>query len=69
MRVIVIFLTSKLITCFIDGFALQMKSQSIVYLLNGSEHICIGFWTLKVKCTWYGICEEVAFKNARAKTF
>ena len=35
----VIFLTSKLITGFIDGFTLEMKSQSIAYLLNGSEHI------------------------------
>ena len=35
----VIFLTSKLITCFIDGFTLKMKSKSIAYLLNGSEHI------------------------------
>jgi hypothetical protein len=29
----VIFLTSKLITCFIDGFTSGMKSQSIAYLL------------------------------------
>ena len=35
----VIFLTSMLITCFIDGFTLKMKSQSIAYLLNESEHI------------------------------
>jgi hypothetical protein len=35
----VIFLTSKLITCFIGGFTLRMKSQSIAYLLNRSEHI------------------------------
>ena len=37
----VIFLTSKLITCFIDSFTLKMISQSID-LLNESEHIyCI----------------------------
>ena len=36
-----IFLTSKLITCFIDGFIFKRKSQSITYLLNGSEHIYI----------------------------
>ena len=35
----VIFLTSKLITCFIDNFTLKRKSQSIAHLLNGSEHI------------------------------
>ena len=53
----VIFFTSKLITCFIDNFTLNlMNSQSIAYLLNGSEYIYIGFWTLKVNCTQYGIC-------------
>ena len=40
------FLTSKLITCFIDGFTLRRKSQSIAYLLNGSEHILdFGPWS------------------------
>ena len=33
------FLTSKLITCFIDGFTSTMNSQLIAYLLNGSAHI------------------------------
>jgi hypothetical protein len=46
-----------------------MKSQSIAYLLNESEHIYIGFWTLEMKCTQYGICGEVVFKNVRAKVF
>ena len=32
----VMFLTSKLITCFIDGFTSIMKSQSIAYLVIGS---------------------------------
>ena len=36
---LVIFLTSKLITCFIDGFTLGMKSESFVYLLGEREHI------------------------------
>ena len=35
----VIFLTSKLITCFIDGFTSGMKSQSIAHLLIESAHI------------------------------
>ena len=35
----VIFLTSKLITCFIGGFTLTMKSQSIAHLRNENEHI------------------------------
>jgi hypothetical protein len=60
------FLTSKLITCFIDGFTLKMESQSIAYLLNESEHIYIGFWTLKVTCTQYELYRQAAFKNARA---
>ena len=63
------FLTPKLITCFIDNFTFKMKSQSIAYLFNGSQHIYWIFWTLKVKCTQYGICGEVAFKNARAMVF
>jgi hypothetical protein len=32
-------------------------------------HIYIGFETLKVKCTQYGICSQLAFKNARAMFF
>jgi hypothetical protein len=35
----VIVLTSKLMTCVIDIFSSGMKSQSIVYLLGGNEHI------------------------------
>ena len=65
----VIILTSKSITCFIEGFTLIMKSQSIAYLLNGSEHIYIGFWALRVKCTQYGICSQAASKDARAMFF
>jgi hypothetical protein len=40
---LVIFLTSKLITCFIDGFTSDLISQSIVYLLGGREHT---YWIL-----------------------
>ena len=39
----VILLTSKLTTCFIGGFTLTVKPQSIAHLLNGSEHI---YWVL-----------------------
>jgi hypothetical protein len=35
------FMTSKLSTCFIDGFIFGMKSQSIVYLLLESVYIYI----------------------------
>ena len=42
----VMFLTSKLIMCFIDGFTSGMKSQSIAYLLIGSAHI---YWILDLE--------------------
>ena len=42
----VIFLTSKLNTCFIDKFTLKMKFQSIAYLLNVREHI---YWILDLE--------------------
>ena len=60
------FLTSELTTCFIGTFTFGMKSQFIVSLLSGSAHIYVGLWTLKVKCTQYGICGYTTFKNARA---
>ena len=28
-------------------------------------NICIGFWTLKMKCTQYGLYGQAAFKDAR----
>ena len=34
-----VILTSKVITCFNDGFTSKLKSQSIVYFLNDSQHI------------------------------
>ena len=40
------FFTSKLITCYVDDFSLKKKSQSIVYLLNGSQHI---YWILNLE--------------------
>ena len=64
----VIFLTSKLITCFIGGFTLKMKfSQLFIYSME--VNIYVGFETLKMKCTQYGICGLVAFKNARTIIF
>ena len=62
------FLTSKLITCFIDGFTFGMISESIAYLLIESAHI---YWIsyLKVNCTQYGLCSQAAFKNVRAMFF
>ena len=52
----VIFLTSKLSTCFIGGFTLTMKPQLIAHSLNESERI---YWILDLegmKCTQHGIC-------------
>ena len=65
----VIFLTSKLITFLIDGFTFRNEIPLNGYLLGGSAHIYIGYATLKVKCTQYGICSQAAFKNARAFFF
>ena len=66
----VIFLTSKSITCFIDGFTLIMTSQSIAYLLNESEHIYIlkfGPWRWSaLNMEFYN---QAAFKNARTTIF
>ena len=64
----VIFFTSMLITSFIGSLDLKMKCQSTTYL-RMEVYIYIGIWTLKVKCTQYGICGKVAFKNARAMVF
>jgi hypothetical protein len=46
------FLTSKLSTCFIDGFTSRRKSQSIACLLNGSEHI---YWILDLETEVHSI--------------
>ena len=46
------FLTSKLITCFTDGFTFEMKSQSIANLLTGSAHI---YWILDLKVEMHSI--------------
>ena len=50
----VIILTSKLVTCFIGGFTWKWNpSQLFIYSMEVNMYI--GFWTLKVKCTQYGI--------------
>ena len=36
----------------------------LIYSIEVDIYI-IGFWALKVKCTQYGICGQVTFKNAR----
>ena len=56
----VMFLTSKLVTCFIDEFTSRMKSQSIAYLLSGSA---------RAHTHIYGFCGQVVFKNTRAMFF
>ena len=64
----IIFLTSKLFTYFIGSFTLKMNpNQLLIYSVK--VNIYIGFWTLKMKWTQYGICGSVTFKNARAMVF
>jgi hypothetical protein len=53
----VMFLTSKLIACFvIDGFTFKLKSQSIAYLLNGSDHL---YWILDLEGEVHSIWDFV----------
>jgi hypothetical protein len=56
-----VFLTSKLITCFVDGFTSKREFQSIVHLLTMNWDIYIKFRTLKMKRIQYGIYEQTAF--------
>jgi len=42
-------------------------SQLVIYSMK--VNIYIGFWTLKMKCAQYGICEKVTVKNGRAMVF
>ena len=44
--------TSKLLTYFIDGFILRMRSQSIAYLPGESEHT---YWILGLKVEVHSI--------------
>ena len=65
----VMILTSKLmIISFIHNNTLKIKSQPIV-CYSMEVIIYIGLWALEVKCTQYGIYEEVVFKNASAMIF
>ena len=62
------FLTSKLIICFIDGLPSKRKFQSIAYLLNGSEHIYIlDFGPWKMKCIEYGFYGQAAFNPSEGQ--
>jgi hypothetical protein len=46
-----------------------MKSHLMAYLLGGSAHIYIGFETLKVKCTQYGITQTLSHSPRRNTNF
>ena len=68
------FLKSKLTTCFIDGFHFENKipinKNKIPMLIYSTKvNIYIGLWTLKMECTRYGLCTQVAFNNPRAISF
>jgi hypothetical protein len=65
---LVIFLTSKLITCFIAGFTSKWNPyQLLIYSMEVNKYI--GFWTLKMKCTQYELYGQMTFKNAKAIYF
>ena len=53
----VIFLTSKLITCFIGGFTIDNETPVNCSFTQRQMNTYIRFWTLRAKCTQYGICE------------
>ena len=50
----VMFLASKLITCFIDGCTSKIKSRWIAHILNGSEQI---YWVLDLEGEVHSIWE------------
>ena len=51
----VIFSFSKLMTCFIDGFTVKMKSQLVAYLCIGNEHI---YWILGLEGEVHSISDS-----------
>ena len=62
----VMFLTFKLITCYTDGELLH--SESITFLLGGSEHIC---WILDLEGEVHSIwdmCTSI-FQEYKGNTF
>jgi hypothetical protein len=58
-----------MITCFIDGFTSELKTQSIFYLLSESEHIHIGFWTLKLTYNQYDFYDQDDLQEWNTKVF
>ena len=64
----VISFTSKLNTCFIDGFTSKIKSYSFAYLPNGSEHI---YWILDLEGEVHSIWDlyKSGLQDARAMIF
>ena len=62
----IISFTSEFITCFWLHFKIEIP---INCLFKKGKWTYIEFWTFKVKCTQYGICEQAVFQNARAICF
>ena len=60
----VIFLTSKLIACFIDSSNSRMKSQIVAYSLSGSVHI---YWILDLECEMHSIWDLWTRRPSRRK--
>ena len=50
------------------SFTLKMNPNHL-FIYSMEVNIYMEFWTLEMKCTQYGICEEMAFKNARRVVF
>ena len=67
----VMFLTSKLMTCYIDSFTSKRKSQSFAYIFNENKHM---YEILDLENSiniyiQYGLIEQAVIKNARAILF
>jgi hypothetical protein len=49
--------------------SLRKGNPNPLLIYSMKVNIYIGFWTLKMKCTQYGLYGQAAFKNARAVLF
>ena len=60
------FLTSKLIICYIDGF-IPKRHPNLLIIHSMKVNIYIETWTLKMKCTQYTrLYRQAVSQNARA---
>ena len=66
---LLISLTSKSISYFIDGLTLRLKSQPFAYLLSGSETCILDFGPWSWGALNIGFVDQASSKNARTTTF